>query len=155
MPFIFAFGGSALFATSYYIVQRTLPRHGCSAARWPRSRSGARQLVIVAAAITLPMGFTSSKEYAELEWPIDILITLVWVAYAIVFFGTIMKRKTRPYLCGQLVLRRLHPDHRHIAHRQQRRDAGDDVEVLPRPMPACRTPWCSGGSGRPNAVGFS
>ena len=45
------------------------------------------------AAITLPLGITSLKEYAELEWPIDILITIVWVVYAIVFFGTIMKRK--------------------------------------------------------------
>jgi cytochrome c oxidase cbb3-type subunit 1 len=51
-------------------------------------------LVIVLAAITLPLGITSSKEYAELEWPIDLLITVVWVLYAIVFFGTIMKRKT-------------------------------------------------------------
>ena len=53
------------------------------------------QLVIVAAAITLPLGLTSSKEYAELEWPIDILITLVWVCYAIVFFGTIVKRRVK------------------------------------------------------------
>ena len=51
------------------------------------------QAVIVLAAITLPMGITSSKEYAELEWPIDILITLVWVSYAVVFFGTIMRRR--------------------------------------------------------------
>jgi cytochrome c oxidase cbb3-type subunit 1 len=51
--------------------------------------------VIVAAAISLPMGYTSGKEYAELEWPIDILITLVWVSYAIVFFGTIGTRKVR------------------------------------------------------------
>jgi cytochrome c oxidase cbb3-type subunit 1 len=51
------------------------------------------QLVIVLAAITLPMGFTSGKEYAELEWPIDILIALVWVSYAVVFFGTLIKRK--------------------------------------------------------------
>jgi cytochrome c oxidase cbb3-type subunit 1 len=51
------------------------------------------QLVIVAAAVSLPMGWTQSKEYAELEWPIDILITVVWVAYAIVFFGTIIKRR--------------------------------------------------------------
>jgi cytochrome c oxidase cbb3-type subunit 1 len=50
-------------------------------------------LIIVLAAITLPLGITSGKEYAELEWPIDILITLVWVAYAVVFFGTIAKRK--------------------------------------------------------------
>ncbi len=89
---IFAFGGCALFATSYYVVQRT------SQVRLFSDRLAAFtfwgwQLVIVAAAITLPMGFTQSKEYAELEWPIDILIALVWVAYAIVFFGTLIKRK--------------------------------------------------------------
>ena len=91
---IFAFGGSALFATSYYVVQRT-----CQARLFCGPLAAFTfwgwQAVIVAAAITLPMGITSSKEYAELEWPIDILITLVWVAYAIVFFGTIVKRKTR------------------------------------------------------------
>jgi cytochrome c oxidase cbb3-type subunit 1 len=53
------------------------------------------QLVIVLAAITLPLGFTQGKEYAELEWPIDILIAVVWVAYAVVFFGTIAKRKVK------------------------------------------------------------
>ena len=53
------------------------------------------QAVIVAAAITLPLGYTRSKEYAELEWPIGVLITIVWVAYAIVFFGTIGVRKVR------------------------------------------------------------
>ncbi|MGL4985492.1 MAG: cytochrome-c oxidase, cbb3-type subunit I, partial [Plesiomonas sp.] len=52
------------------------------------------QLVIVSAAISLPLGYTTSQEYAELEWPIDILITIVWIAYAICFFGTIAKRKT-------------------------------------------------------------
>jgi len=52
------------------------------------------QLVILLAAITLPLGYTTGKEYAELEWPIDILITITWVSYAIVFFGTIVKRKT-------------------------------------------------------------
>ncbi len=90
---IFAFGGCALFATSYYVVQRT-----CQARLWggplvPFTFWG-WQLIIVAAAITLPMGYTSAKEYAELEWPIDIAITLVWVSYAICFFGTIVKRKT-------------------------------------------------------------
>ena len=53
------------------------------------------QLVIIGAIITLPMGYTTTKEYAELEWPIDILITIVWVCYAIVFFGTITKRSTK------------------------------------------------------------
>ncbi len=90
---IFAFGGSALMGTSYYVVQRT-----CSAVlAFPKLAAFSFwgwQVVIVAAAITLPMGFTSTKEYAELEWPIDILITLVWLAYAVVFFTTIAKRRT-------------------------------------------------------------
>jgi len=89
---IFAFGGSALFATSYYTVQRTCQARLVSDGLAAFTFWG-WQLVIVLAAITLPLGITSSKEYAELEWPIDILITVVWVAYALVFFGTIMKRK--------------------------------------------------------------
>ncbi len=91
---IFAFGGSALIGTSFYVVQRT-----CQARLFANGLASfvfwGWTLVIVAAAITLPLGYTSSKEYAELEWPIDILITVVWVAYAIVFFGTIMKRKAK------------------------------------------------------------
>src|SRR5512132_1896592 len=90
---IFAFGGCALFATSYYVVQRTCQVRLFSDALAAFTFWG-WQAVIVLAAITLPLGFTTSKEYAELEWPIDILITLVWVAYAIVFFGTIVLRKT-------------------------------------------------------------
>ena len=89
---IFAFGGSALFATSYYVVQRTchvrLFSDGLAAFTF-----WGWQAVILSAVITLPLGITSSKEYAELEWPIDILLTLVWVTYAVVFFGTIVKRK--------------------------------------------------------------
>ena len=89
---IFAFGGSALFATSYYVVQRTSQVRLFS--DWLASFTfWGWQVVIVAAAITLPMGITQSKEYAELEWPIDLLITIVWVAYAVVFFGTLVKRK--------------------------------------------------------------
>ncbi|HET9699507.1 MAG TPA: cytochrome-c oxidase, cbb3-type subunit I [Burkholderiales bacterium] len=88
---IFAFGGCALFATSYYVVQRT-----CHAPLFSPGLAAFTfwgwQLVILLAAVTLPLGITTSKEYAELEWPIDILITLVWVAYAVVFFGTIIKR---------------------------------------------------------------
>jgi cytochrome c oxidase cbb3-type subunit I len=91
---IFAFGGCTLFATSYHVVQRTgqtrLFMPGLALFTffgW--------QLVIVLAAITLPLGITSGKEYAELEWPIDVLITVVWVAYAVVFFGTIGIRRVR------------------------------------------------------------
>jgi cytochrome c oxidase cbb3-type subunit 1 len=91
---IFAFGGCALFATSYYVVQRTSQARLWGGPLVPFTFWG-WQLVIVAAAVTLPLGVTSGKEYAELEWPIDILITLVWVAYAVVFFGTIVKRKVK------------------------------------------------------------
>ncbi|QAA93617.1 cytochrome-c oxidase, cbb3-type subunit I [Pollutimonas thiosulfatoxidans] len=91
---IFAFGGSALFATSYYVVQRT-----CQARLFSDKLAAFTfwgwQAVLVGAVITLPMGYTSTKEYAELEWPLDILIALVWIAYAVVFFGTIAKRKMR------------------------------------------------------------
>jgi len=89
---IFAFGGSALFSTSYYVVQRTCHAR-LFAGRLAEFTFWGWQLVIVSAAITLPLGYTSTKEYAELEWPIDILITFVWVSYAIVFFGTIMRRR--------------------------------------------------------------
>ncbi|MBN3564812.1 cytochrome-c oxidase, cbb3-type subunit I [Aliamphritea spongicola] len=96
---IFAFGGCALFATSYYVVQRTCQVRLISDKLAAFTFWG-WQLVIVAAAITLPLGITSSKEYAELEWPIDILITIVWVAYAIVFLGTVKIRKTSHIYVG-------------------------------------------------------
>jgi len=90
---IFAFGGCALMATSFYVVQRT-----CRVPlAFPALASfvfWGWQLVIVLAAISLPLGYTSTKEYAELEWPIDILIAVVWVVYAIVFFTTIARRTT-------------------------------------------------------------
>ncbi|WP_018953382.1 cytochrome-c oxidase, cbb3-type subunit I [Thioalkalivibrio sulfidiphilus] len=91
---IFAFGGSALFATSYYIVQRTCQTRLFSDGLAAFTFWG-WQAIIVLAAITLPLGKTMGKEYAELEWPIAILVAVVWVAYAIVFFGTIMKRRVQ------------------------------------------------------------
>jgi len=91
---IFAFGGSALFATSYYCVQRT-----CHARLFSNALASFTfwgwQAVIVGAAVTLPLGLTMGREYAELIWPLAILIAAVWVAYAIVFFGTIVKRKVK------------------------------------------------------------
>ena len=91
---IFAFGGTGLIGTSYYVVQRTCQVRVFSD-KLAAFTFGGWMAVIVGAAISLPLGYTSSKEYAELEWPIDILITLVWVAYAIVFFGTIGTRKIK------------------------------------------------------------
>jgi cytochrome c oxidase cbb3-type subunit I/II len=91
---IFAFVGNGMFCGIYYSLQRL-----CKARMYSDFLSWANfwgwQLIIVAAAITLPLGLTSSKEYAELEWPIDIAITLVWVFFAINLFGTIFKRREK------------------------------------------------------------
>ncbi len=91
---VFGFGGSALFATSYYVVQRTCHTKLFAPALAQFTFIG-WMLVIASAVVTLPLGFTSTKEYAELEWPIDLLITVVWVSYAVVFFGTIAKRRVK------------------------------------------------------------
>ena len=90
---IFAFGGCALFASSYFVVQRTCQTR-LFAGPLATFTFWGWQLIILLAAITLPLAITTGKEYAELEWPIDLLIAVTWVSYAIVFFGTIIKRKT-------------------------------------------------------------
>jgi cytochrome c oxidase cbb3-type subunit I/II len=91
---IFAFVGNAIFMGVYYSLQRL-----CKARMFSDMLSNIHfwgwQLIIVAAAITLPMGITTSKEYAELEWPIDIAIALVWIAFGINMFGTIIKRREK------------------------------------------------------------
>lgn len=89
---IFAFAGNAVFAGIYYSTQRLLKTR-----MWSDTLSQIHfwgwQLIIVAAAVTLPLGITVSKEYAELEWPIDIAIAVVWVLFAINFFMTIARRR--------------------------------------------------------------
>lgn len=96
---IFAFGGCVLFAAIYYSLQRT-----CRVRLFSDGLSNFTfwgwQLVIVLAALTLPLGITQAKEYAELEWPIDILIAVVWVALGINFFGTLWKRKENHIYVG-------------------------------------------------------
>ena len=89
---IFAFGGNALMATSLYIVQRTSQVRLISDFL-SRFVFWGWQTVIVSAAITLPLGMTTAHEYAELILPIDVLIAVVWVAYAVLFIGTVAKRK--------------------------------------------------------------
>lgn len=91
---IFAFVGNAMFAGVYYSMQRLLKTRMFSDFLSYLHFWG-WQLIIVAAAITLPLGFTTSKEYAELEWPIDIAITLIWVVFGINMIGTILKRRER------------------------------------------------------------
>jgi len=89
---IFAFAGNAIFAAIYYSTQRL-----CKARMFSDVMSRVHfwgwQAIIVAAAITLPLGLTTSKEYAELEWPIDLAITVVWVVFAVNFFWTLYKRR--------------------------------------------------------------
>ncbi|MBS1580617.1 MAG: cytochrome-c oxidase, cbb3-type subunit I [Bacteroidetes bacterium] len=91
---IFAFVGNGIFAGAYYSLQRLLKARMFSDVLG-RIHFWGWQLIIVAAAITLPLGMTTGKEYAELEWPIDIAITLVWVVFGINMFGTILKRRER------------------------------------------------------------
>ena len=91
---IFAFGGSALFATAYYVVQRTCHVR-LAFDKLAAFTFWGWQLIIVLAAVTLPLGITQGKEYAELEWPIDLLIAVVWVVFAIVYFTTIGKRRVK------------------------------------------------------------
>jgi len=89
---IFAFVGNGIFMGVYYSLQRL-----CKARMFSDKLSNIHfwvwQLIIVAAAVTLLAGYTTGKEYAELEWPIDIVITLVWVIFGINMFGTILKRR--------------------------------------------------------------
>jgi len=91
---IFAFVGNAIFMGIYYSLQRL-----CKARMFSDVLSKVHfwgwQLIILAAAVSLPLGITTSKEYAELEWPIDIAIALIWVVFGINMFGTILKRRER------------------------------------------------------------
>lgn len=91
---IFAFVGNGIFMGVYHSTQRL-----CKARMFNDTLSWVHfwgwQFIIVCAALSLPMGFTTSKEYAELEWPIDILITGVWVVFAVNFFGTLWRRRER------------------------------------------------------------
>ncbi len=91
---IFAFAGNAFFTGAYYSTQRL-----CKARMFSDTLSKVHfwgwQLIIVAAALTLPFGITQAKEYAELEWPIDIAIAVVWVVFAVNFFGTLARRRVR------------------------------------------------------------
>jgi cytochrome c oxidase cbb3-type subunit I/II len=91
---IFAFVGNGIFMGVYYSLQR-LCKARMFSDRLSKIHFWGWQLIIVAAAITIPLGFTTGKEYAELEWPIDIAITLVWVVFGINMFGTIIKRRER------------------------------------------------------------
>lgn len=91
---IFAFVGNAMFAGVYYSLQRLLKaRLFSDTLSWIHFWGW--QLIILAAAISLPLGMSTSKEYAELEWPIDIAITLIWVVFGINMIGTILKRRER------------------------------------------------------------
>jgi cytochrome c oxidase cbb3-type subunit I/II len=91
---IFAFVGNAIFMGVYYSLQHLLKARMFSDVL-SKIHFWGWQVIIVSAVISLPLGFTTSHEYAELEWPIDIAITLIWVVFGINMFGTIFKRRER------------------------------------------------------------
>jgi cytochrome c oxidase cbb3-type subunit I/II len=91
---IFAFAGNGIFAAVYYSTQRLVKARVFSDAL-SNIHFWGWQLIILSAALTFPFGFTSGKEYAELEWPIDIAIAVIWVIFAINFFGTLARRRER------------------------------------------------------------
>ena len=91
---IFAFGGSALMGTCYYVVQRT-GHVRLALGRLARFTFWGWQLACLLAIVTVPLGFTQNKEYAEPEWPIDLLIAVVWIAFGAVFFTTLARRRIR------------------------------------------------------------
>ena len=91
---IFAFAGNAFFCGAYYSTQRLLKTRMFSDGM-SRFHFWGWQAIIVSAALTLPFGYTQAKEYAELEWPIDIAIAVVWLTFAFNFFGTIVRRRER------------------------------------------------------------
>ena len=115
---IFAFVGNGIFTGVYYSLQRLLKTRMFSDTL-SNIHFWGWQLIILAAAITLPLGITSSHEYAELEWPIDIAIALIWVVFGINMFGTILKRRGKPPVCSHLVLHRYLGYRNRSAHFQQ------------------------------------
>jgi len=142
---IFAFAGNAFFCGAYYSTQRLLKTR-----MWSDGLSKLHfwgwQAIIVAAAVTLPLGLTQSKEYAELEWPIDIAIAVVWVAFAVNYFVTLTKRRERHiyvaiwfYIASIITVALLHIfNNLSVPAGRSRATAS---------TPACRTPSCSGGTG--------
>jgi cbb3-type cytochrome oxidase subunit 1 len=119
-------------------------RRGCGAISEPPALLG-WQGVIVAAAITLPLGLTQSKEYAELEWPVDIAIALVWVLFAVNFFGTVARRRERHlyvalwfYIATIVAITVLHVLNNLVVVAARSRAT--------RSTPECRTRSCSGGT---------
>ncbi len=142
---IFAFAGNAFFTGVYYSTQRL-----CKTRMFSDGLSCFHfwgwQAIIVAAAVTLPLGFTQAKEYAELEWPIDIAIAVVWVVFAVNFFGTLKQRRERHlyvaiwfYIASIVTVAILHI----FNNLSRARRAGSRAT---RSTPACRTRSCSGGT---------
>ena len=96
---IFAFGGGALFATSLYVVQRTC-RVSLISNRLASFVFWGWQAAVIAILLSYPLGYTTSKEYAEMEWPIALWVTVVWIAYSYLFFGTIARRNVKHIYVG-------------------------------------------------------
>ena len=121
---IFAFGGNALFATSLYVVQRTCRAPLFGGPTLARLVFWGYQLFIVLAASGYVMGITQGREYAEPEWYTDLWLTVVWVAYFVVFFGTLLRRKEPHIYVANWFFLAFIVTIADPAHRQQPRRAG-------------------------------
>jgi cytochrome c oxidase cbb3-type subunit 1 len=149
---IFAFGGSALMGTCYYVVQRTchvrLALGGLA-----RFTFWGWQLAVLLAMTTMPFGITQSKEYAEPEWFIDLIIAVVWVSFAVVFFATLLRRRIQHIYVANWYYGAFIIAVRAAAHRQQSRRAGVVDQVVSGSIRARSTHGPGGGTGH-NAVAF-
>ena len=145
---IFGFGGNALIATSFHVVQRT-SRARLAGQLSPWFVLFGYNLFCVLAVSGYLMGVTQSKEYAEAEWYADLWLVIVWVTYFILYITHDRAAEGAAHLRRQLVLHGVHPGRRDPPHRQQPRPAGlaGDMPRATRSGRACRTRWCSGGTG--------
>ena len=141
---IFAFGGSALMGTCYYVVQRT-GHTRLAFGRLALFTFWGWQAAMLLTVATIPFGITQSKEYAEPEWFIDLLIAVVWVSFGVGVLRHGGATSHSTHLRGELVLRRFHHRRRPAAHRQQPGDAGLAVQVVPDLLGWPSMRWCSGG----------
>ena len=141
---IFAFGGSALMGTCYYVVQRT-GHTRLAFGRLALFTFWGWQAAMFLTVATIPFGITQSKEYAEPEWFIDLLIAVVWVSFGVVFFGTVARRRIQHIYVANWYYGAFIIAVGSAAHRQQPGDAGLAGSSRTRSTRVASMRWCSGG----------
>ena len=143
---IFAFGGSALMGTCYYVVQRTGHTRLALGKLALLHVLGLAARLIVLAMATMPFGITQSKEYAEPEWFIDLLIAVVWVSFGVVFFATLARRRIRHIYVANWYYGALHHRRRRCCTSSTTSRCRCRCSSRTRSTPARSMRWCSGGT---------